>query len=188
MLVEAGAAMLTLAAARGLDVAHANEAWAGAAAAMVSAAGLRSSFLDWGETPIGVRSATDFARKWLERRLRVQAAIVASARAPIPVRPLAPAAVLALAGRTPGRRVLRLAVWPLLGLSAYMTLFFRDPDRACDTTPPGPDEVLSPADGVRLVDGVAGTAALRGTTDSHGPVEWVFSREWPQRPRESDRQ
>jgi phosphatidylserine decarboxylase len=63
--------------------------------------------------------------------------------------PLVPAAVLAATGR----RRLRLAAWPLLGLSAYMTLFFRDPDRRCDSVPPGPDEVLSPADGVVMVAG-----------------------------------
>ena len=62
--------------------------------------------------------------------------------------PLAPAVALGTAGRATGRRGLRLAAWPLIGLSAYMALFFRDPDRRCDTTAPGPDEVLSPADGV----------------------------------------
>jgi phosphatidylserine decarboxylase len=67
--------------------------------------------------------------------------------------PLAPAAVLAAVGRATGRRWPRLAVWPLLGLSAYMTLFFRDPDRACDVVPPPPDDVLSPADGVVMVAG-----------------------------------
>ena len=34
-----------------------------------------------------------------------------------------------------------------------MTLFFRDPDRRCDTTAPPADEVLSPADGVVMVAG-----------------------------------
>jgi phosphatidylserine decarboxylase len=67
--------------------------------------------------------------------------------------PLAPAALLAVAGRATDRRWPRRAAWPLLGLSAYMTLFFRDPDRRCDTTPAGPDEVLSPADGVVMVAG-----------------------------------
>jgi phosphatidylserine decarboxylase len=67
--------------------------------------------------------------------------------------PLAPAALLAVAGRATHRRWPRRAAWPLLGLSAYMTLFFRDPDRPCDTTPAGPDEVLSPADGVVMVAG-----------------------------------
>jgi phosphatidylserine decarboxylase len=60
--------------------------------------------------------------------------------------PLVPAAVAAVAGR-------RWAMWPFVVLSAYMTLFFRDPDRACDVTPPAPDEVLSPADGVVMVAG-----------------------------------
>jgi phosphatidylserine decarboxylase len=60
--------------------------------------------------------------------------------------PLAPAAVLSAMGR-------RWAAWPFLALSAYMTLFFRDPDRPCDTTPPAPDDVLSPADGVVMVAG-----------------------------------
>ena len=55
--------------------------------------------------------------------------------------PLVPAA-LAARGRPPvGGRWPR---WPFLGLSAYMALFFRDPDRRCDTTPPPDDEVLSP--------------------------------------------
>src|SRR5215207_6499567 len=60
--------------------------------------------------------------------------------------PLAPAALAAVAGR-------RWLAVPMLGLSAYMTLFFRDPDRRCDTVPPDPDEVLSPADGVVMVAG-----------------------------------
>jgi phosphatidylserine decarboxylase len=67
--------------------------------------------------------------------------------------PLAPAALLAAGGRATGRRGLRLAAWPLLGLSAYMALFFRDPDRRCDTEPAAPDDVLSPADGVVMVAG-----------------------------------
>jgi phosphatidylserine decarboxylase len=67
--------------------------------------------------------------------------------------PLAPAALLAAAGHATGRRWLRIALWPLVGLSAYMALFFRDPDRGCDTTPPGPDEILAPADGVVMVAG-----------------------------------
>jgi phosphatidylserine decarboxylase len=60
--------------------------------------------------------------------------------------PLAPAALLAAAGR-------RWAPLPFVALSAYMTLFFRDPDRACDVTPPAPDDVVSPADGVVMVAG-----------------------------------
>src|SRR3954462_7458296 len=35
-----------------------------------------------------------------------------------------------------------------------MALFFRDPDRPCDTTPPPADEIRSPADGVVMVAGV----------------------------------
>jgi phosphatidylserine decarboxylase len=68
--------------------------------------------------------------------------------------PLAPAALAAVAGRATGRRGLARAAWPFLALSAYMTLFFRDPDRRCDSVPPDPDEVLSPADGVVMVAGV----------------------------------
>ncbi|HEU4544990.1 MAG TPA: phosphatidylserine decarboxylase [Microlunatus sp.] len=67
--------------------------------------------------------------------------------------PLAPAAVLAAAGRSRDRRWARVAVWPFVGLSAYMALFFRDPDRRCDTQEPDPDEVLSPADGMVMVAG-----------------------------------
>src|SRR4051795_6558587 len=64
--------------------------------------------------------------------------------------PLVPAALAAVAGR---RSAARWLIWPFLGLSAYMALFFRDPDRRCDTTPPPDDEVLSPADGVVMVAG-----------------------------------
>ena len=67
--------------------------------------------------------------------------------------PLVPAAVLAGAGRATGRRGLGRAGWPFLALSAYMALFFRDPDRRCDRTPAGDDDVLSPADGVVMVAG-----------------------------------
>src|SRR3712207_4984661 len=67
--------------------------------------------------------------------------------------PLAPAAVLTAAGRAASRRGLRLAAWPFALLSAYMALFFRDPDRRCDAEPPAPDDVLSPADGMVMVAG-----------------------------------
>jgi phosphatidylserine decarboxylase len=67
--------------------------------------------------------------------------------------PLAPAAVLAAAGRATGRRWPGRAAWPFLALSAYMALFFRDPDRRCDREAPDPDAVLSPADGVVMVAG-----------------------------------
>jgi len=63
--------------------------------------------------------------------------------------PLAPAAALAVAGGRAGR----LAAAPFLALSAYMALFFRDPDRRCDAEPPAADDVLSPADGVVMVAG-----------------------------------
>ena len=67
--------------------------------------------------------------------------------------PLAPAAALTAAGRVTGCRWPRRAAWPLVALSAYMTVFFRDPDRRCDVVPPDPDDVLSPADGVVMVAG-----------------------------------
>jgi phosphatidylserine decarboxylase len=67
--------------------------------------------------------------------------------------PLAPAAVLAAAGRAGRRRWPGRAAWPFLALSAYMALFFRDPDRRCDREAPDPDAVLSPADGVVMVAG-----------------------------------
>jgi phosphatidylserine decarboxylase len=67
--------------------------------------------------------------------------------------PLGSAAAVTALGRVTGRRWARLAAWPFLGLSAYMTLFFRDPDRRCDVVPPASDEVLSPADGVVMVAG-----------------------------------
>ncbi|SNR45058.1 phosphatidylserine decarboxylase precursor-related protein [Blastococcus mobilis] len=63
--------------------------------------------------------------------------------------PLAPAAVLAVAGP----RGTRWLASPFVALSAYMALFFRDPDRRCDSVPPDPDDVLSPADGVVMVAG-----------------------------------
>ena len=63
--------------------------------------------------------------------------------------PLAPATALTVIG---GRRA-RWAAAPFLALSAYMALFFRDPDRRCDREEPGPDEVLSPADGMVMVAG-----------------------------------
>ncbi|WNV74645.1 phosphatidylserine decarboxylase [Geodermatophilus sp. DSM 44513] len=69
--------------------------------------------------------------------------------------PLAPAAVLAAAGWAAGRRGLRLAAWPFALLSAYMALFFRDPDRRCDVEPAAPDDVLAPADGLVTVAGAA---------------------------------
>src|SRR4051812_15326240 len=67
--------------------------------------------------------------------------------------PLASAAVTTAVGRGTGSRWSRRAAWPLLALGAYMAVFFRDPDRRCDTTTPDPDEVLSPADGVVMVAG-----------------------------------
>ncbi|MGY1745395.1 phosphatidylserine decarboxylase [Blastococcus sp. SYSU D00695] len=67
--------------------------------------------------------------------------------------PLAPAALLSTAGTLSGRRWPRRLAWPLVGLSAYMALFFRDPDRRCDREPPAADDVLSPADGVVMVAG-----------------------------------
>src|SRR3954453_23272085 len=67
--------------------------------------------------------------------------------------PLGPAAALTALGRRAGRRWASVAAWPFLGLSAYMALFFRDPDRRCDAAAPDPDDVLSPADGVVMVAG-----------------------------------
>jgi phosphatidylserine decarboxylase len=67
--------------------------------------------------------------------------------------PLVPAAVLAATGRRRTRLLARLSWLPFAALSAYMALFFRDPDRRCDVEPPDPDVVLSPADGVVMVAG-----------------------------------
>src|SRR3569833_1108420 len=67
--------------------------------------------------------------------------------------PLGSAATLTALGRLSGRRWARIGAWPFLGLSAYMALFFRAPDRRCDVVPPPPDEVLSHADGVVMVAG-----------------------------------
>jgi phosphatidylserine decarboxylase len=64
--------------------------------------------------------------------------------------PLVPAALAAGAGRP---RAVRWVTLPFLALSAYMALFFRDPDRRCDSTTPPDDDVLSPADGVVMVAG-----------------------------------
>jgi phosphatidylserine decarboxylase len=67
--------------------------------------------------------------------------------------PLVPAAALAAAGHGTGRRWPRRAMWPFLALSAYMTLFFRDPDRRCDVEPPSSGDVVAPADGVVMIAG-----------------------------------
>ncbi|MCZ2822192.1 phosphatidylserine decarboxylase [Modestobacter sp. VKM Ac-2977] len=67
--------------------------------------------------------------------------------------PLASAAVSTVLGRGSGLRWARALAWPLLALSAYMAVFFRDPDRRCDSVPPSPEDVLSPADGVVMVAG-----------------------------------
>jgi phosphatidylserine decarboxylase len=67
--------------------------------------------------------------------------------------PLAPAALLTAAGRATGRRWPGRLAWPFLALSAYMAVFFRDPDRRCDVETPEPDAVVSPADGVVMVAG-----------------------------------
>ncbi len=69
--------------------------------------------------------------------------------------PLAPAVALGVLGRVTGRRSTSRAGWPLLGLAAYMALFFRDPQRRCDTTPVTGQDVVSPADGVVMVAGPA---------------------------------
>jgi phosphatidylserine decarboxylase len=63
--------------------------------------------------------------------------------------PLAPAAAVAVVGR----RRIRLLAWPFVVLSAYMALFFRDPDRRCDAEAPPADDVLSPADGMVMIAG-----------------------------------
>src|SRR4051812_14804828 len=67
--------------------------------------------------------------------------------------PLAPAAVLTAAGGVLGRRWPARLAWPFLALSAYMALFFRDPERRCDVSTPEPDTVVSPADSVVMVAG-----------------------------------
>ena len=67
--------------------------------------------------------------------------------------PLASAVVSTVLGRGSGPRWARALAWPLLALSAYMAVFFRDPDRRCDSVPPSPEDVLSPADGVVMVAG-----------------------------------
>jgi len=64
--------------------------------------------------------------------------------------PLVPAVLVAGAGP---RWAARWIALPFLVLSAYMALFFRDPDRRCDVEKPDPDDVLSPADGVVMVAG-----------------------------------
>jgi phosphatidylserine decarboxylase len=66
--------------------------------------------------------------------------------------PLSLVAASAALGRATGRSA-RLVAWPLLALSGYLAVFFRDPDRRCDVVPPASDEVLAPADGVVMVAG-----------------------------------
>jgi phosphatidylserine decarboxylase len=67
--------------------------------------------------------------------------------------PLGSAATFAGLGRVTGRRWVRAVAWPWLALSAYMAVFFRDPDRRCDREPPPAEDVLAPADGVVMVAG-----------------------------------
>ncbi|MFQ1001512.1 phosphatidylserine decarboxylase [Modestobacter sp. SSW1-42] len=67
--------------------------------------------------------------------------------------PLGLAAATAALGRVVGARWVRLLAWPSLALSAYMTLFFRDPQRAADSVAPADDDVIAPADGVVMVAG-----------------------------------
>ena len=67
--------------------------------------------------------------------------------------PLGSSAALAAVGRGTGSRWARVAAWPFLALAAYMAVFFRDPQRRCDSVPPDPDDVISPADGVVMVAG-----------------------------------
>ena len=59
-----------------------------------------------------------------------------------------PAALFAARGRQ------RMAV-ACAGLAGYMAVFFRDPDRRCDTSPPDRESVVAPADGVVVVAGDA---------------------------------
>jgi len=49
-----------------------------------------------------------------------------------------------------GRRWLAL---PLGAIAAFMTAFFRDPDRSCDRVPAPANDVLAPADGLVVVAG-----------------------------------
>jgi phosphatidylserine decarboxylase len=67
--------------------------------------------------------------------------------------PLAPGAGLAVLGHVTGRRWAQLWSWPFLALTAYMLVFFRDPQRRCDVQPVPVEDVLSPADGVVMVAG-----------------------------------
>jgi phosphatidylserine decarboxylase len=67
--------------------------------------------------------------------------------------PLGSAVAAAAVGRVTGVRSARLLAWPSLALTAYMALFFRDPERQADTADPAPDDVVSPADGVVMVAG-----------------------------------
>ena len=67
--------------------------------------------------------------------------------------PLGLAAACAALGRAAGVRWARLLAWPWLALTAYMALFFRDPQRQADSTAPADDDVLAPADGIVMVAG-----------------------------------
>jgi phosphatidylserine decarboxylase len=91
--------------------------------------------------------------RWEGSRYRLATMRIDRAGWPFLAVPLASAAVSAAVGRGTGSRWTRRASWPLLALGTYMAVFFRDPDRRCDTTTPDPDEVLSPADGVVMVAG-----------------------------------
>ena len=75
--------------------------------------------------------------------------------------PLGPAAALAALGRVTGRRWARFSAWPFLGLSAYMALFFRDPDRRCDHV--GFVESQSPPPGTAVGPGTHVSIRVYGT-------------------------
>ncbi|NEK95736.1 phosphatidylserine decarboxylase family protein [Modestobacter muralis] len=67
--------------------------------------------------------------------------------------PLGATAASVAVGRGAGIRWVRLLTWPSLALSAYMALFFRDPQRQADSVAPADDDVISPADGIVMVAG-----------------------------------
>ena len=78
-LLEAATAAVVTGVAQELGVAETETWWGGALAGLATAAGLRSSFMDVGELPIGLRSAFDPFRTWLDERLLVSVAVATSA-------------------------------------------------------------------------------------------------------------
>lgn len=78
LIIDAAPAALLVIIAQATDVKNASEPIAGVLAALATTATLRSSFVDYGDFPVGLRAAFDPARRHLADRLTVTEAVVAS--------------------------------------------------------------------------------------------------------------